>query len=147
MIIFASMRRILSIPFVLAAVAVMLSMSVVPHHHHGAAACLTAHSCGGGECDDDHHPHESEGTDHPGGCVVETPFVEPSERNDKTTCCGSPDCDHDGHAHFFALAQLYFDLFPDEPIVNTDYGEPIIRYKSIDACTGGGLRAPPAILC
>ncbi len=145
------MKRAFSILFVLAAVAIMLSMAVVPHHHHGVAACLTTHACegeGGGGCgDDDDHPHESEGTDHPGGCVVQTPFVEPSERNDKTTCCSSPDCHHDGHAHFFVLANLRVASFPDEPPLATDYGEPIIRYKSIDARTGGGLRAPPAILC
>ncbi len=134
-----------------AAMAVMLSMSVVPHHHHGAAACLTAHSCGGGggggECDDDHHPHESEDTDHHGGCIVETPFVEPSERNDKTTCCGAPDCGDDGHTHIYILASLCVALFPDGPTVEIDYGEPIILYRSIDTRTGGGLRAPPAILC
>jgi hypothetical protein len=140
-------KRTISISFVFAAVAVMLSASIMPHHHHGTVACVAHHMCVSGGCDDNHHSHESDDAEHSGGCVAETPFVDRVEREDKGFDCDSSDCGRDGHNHIFAIATLYFELSLDEPAVPIDYGDYIIPDYSVDARTGGGLRAPPASFC
>lgn len=44
------MRRVLSISFIVAAFAVILSLSVVPHHHHDSEPCATEHHEDSGSC-------------------------------------------------------------------------------------------------
>ncbi len=134
----SQMRRILSISFVVAAVSMIFIATAVPHHHHAEGEfCATeaAHTEQGGN----HAEH--------GYCVAESEFTEPSGR-EKICDCDPGTRDHEGHVHLFPLLCLFFtDIFSDPPAVTTEYGEFIILYRSVDAQSGGGLRAPPAILC
>ncbi len=116
-------------------------------HEHGR-------DCGGHfdhdrhDHDCDHrHPagHDRDGeAEHSGGCVVDTPVIDRLDRGDKNSECGCGGCERDG----IVVALFYFDFSSGESAIETiDYGEPKNLYVSIDARAGGGLRAPPVILC
>lgn len=116
----------------------MLSASVVPHHHHDGGFCIETTGHTGDE--------DSHGSGSHGYCVAESEYTDRIERDDKGDC-SSAACGHEGHAHLFAAVYLYTYTFPDDTAIETDYGEYIVHYHSLDARTGGGLRAPPSILC
>jgi hypothetical protein len=140
------MKRILSISFICMAVLAMFSVSVMPHHHHDSIVCVIHHDASAAEgCNaDDEHRHDAEDS---GNCVAEIPYIDRAEREDKGVDCDSVSCGHDGHFHLFATALLYSDLLAIQFSVETDYGEYILPNYTVDARTGGGLRAPPAISC
>ncbi len=111
---------------------VMVSASVVPHHHHEGAVCVSLQHNHG-------HEHES-------GCVADAEYTDKLERDDDCNC-DYADCRHGWHLSFFTAIDLFAVIAPDPPEIKVALGEPIILYHSIDARTGGGLRAPPAYLC
>ncbi len=125
------MKRLLSISFVCAAIAMMVSASVVPHHHHGDGVCINP---------DHGHCHGQEE-----GCVAELEYTDRCERREG---CGCEACGHVWHSHFIAYVCPDNDMAaPDGPETEeADIGTPPILYHSVYARTGCGLRAPPAHL-
>lgn len=132
------MKRTFSILLVYAAAAVLLAAAAVPHHHHGAEFCTETARHADNE---DSHDRDCEGF-----CVAESEYTDRTEREDRCDC-GSAACGHEQHVHLATIASAFALLVPDEPATETDYGECDVHLRSIDAPSGRGLRAPPAVLC
>lgn len=124
----------------MAAMVMLLAVTVPHHHHHDGGFCTEAAEHAGDENGRDTEKHH-------GYCVAESEFTDRTDRDDDTVDCGRADCDHAGHIHLFPVIYHSQTVFPDESGVDTDFGEYIVHYRSVAVRPWCGLRAPPVILC
>ena len=145
-----SMKRIISISYITAAMLCLLALTVLPHHHNGGTICFGmevcehTHSCDH-ECGDG-HSHGTQDDGHSHSCVAESEFISPQSEDDIT--CRISSCDNHNHNHF-SLFPVYFlaadllNTIAENPILKIDYGEYTLFYKSAEPVKMHGLRAPP----
>lgn len=143
------MKRIISIPFILISVVLLLVFAVFPHHHHGGMPCLTMEVCEDAKsCCETHHHHDHGGCSghEEGSCIIEDAVVVAHLHNElQYKALQSDDCGLDS-AHYIPICFIVADLlnFADDALLPPEYPDGRQGdYTSADVSSPQGLRAPP----
>ena len=126
------------IAFMAFAVAVMLTVTFLPHHHHNGMLCTEVVYCEDDGCYNDEHTGHSHGDDNT-HCI---------DKSDYIVAKRSISMD-DYVEHFlplFTIAEyllLDYDCYQENNHSKNSYRQPL--YKSADICPYNILRGPPCL--
>jgi hypothetical protein len=144
-----TVKRIISLSFIVLSTLLLLICTVIPHHHHGQVPCFGVEHCeedtpfDGGDA----HPHSApDGDDET--CVLESKYIVSSPHR-----VMKPDVSYNreyGHGHIYLFPVYYLaagcvNCGTGDSSLTAEYGGYLIFYKSAEAVRVRGLRAPPAI--
>jgi len=142
------LKRKCSISAIAVSTVLFLILAVIPHHHHRGVACVVIEQCEQDNAVNDEHTHHNDtddGESHNGICIVESEFITPSSLDETKSKVFE---NLNDNTSLFLILFLAGDLFNSHLanlFIESDYGEYILNYTSVEASQSHSLRAPPAI--
>jgi hypothetical protein len=138
-----SIKKAISLSFVLLANLVMLAHAAVPHHYHeGTGVCVLLHCRDSNEAHK-HEEHHSHNHEHEGNVLSDECFlgILSFVKNENNGCCSYTDCDCEQILCTLILDRINVSDFDKKiPPLHKPY---TISYHTEYASQSLGLRAPP----